>query len=217
MEDLITGVNSAGFRLRKWASNSSEVLASIPVELHNDSEVLNEALGLKWRPATDQLCFDVLCWGAEMPITNRILWESSKEEIRDVNASSKLRTLCPILQDGLLRVGGRLRNAPISFDRKHPIILPALHPLTLMIVRHYHNSLFHAGQQMMITMICERYWPLRIPTHFRGADRVLKELQQLFETQQLQYVVTSYCAPEGINFQFIPPRSPHFGGLWEAA
>uniref|UniRef100_A0A182PWW3 Integrase_H2C2 domain-containing protein n=1 Tax=Anopheles epiroticus TaxID=199890 RepID=A0A182PWW3_9DIPT len=94
--------------------------------------------------------------------------ESFTEEIRDlqrngeVKATSKLKTLCPILRDGTLRIGGRLRNAPVSYDRKHPIILAATHRLTLMIVQHYHETLLHAGQQMMMSTIRERFWPLRL-------------------------------------------------------
>ncbi|XP_055632854.1 uncharacterized protein LOC129773281 [Toxorhynchites rutilus septentrionalis] len=53
--------------------------------------------------------------------------------------------------------------------------------------------------------------------NFRGAKRELDELTRLFETQQHQHLVTSSCANDGIAFKFIPPRSPNFGGLWEAA
>ncbi|XP_037954010.1 uncharacterized protein LOC119684129 [Teleopsis dalmanni] len=52
-------------------------------------------------------------------------------------------------------------------------------------------------------------------TNFVEACRELKELQQTFKVQKDQLV--SYAAQEGIEFVFIPPRAPHFGGLWEAA
>ncbi|XP_020812852.1 uncharacterized protein LOC110187736 [Drosophila serrata] len=54
-------------------------------------------------------------------------------------------------------------------------------------------------------------------TNFVGAKNDLLELRQLFladpQNSDLQQAFVSI----GIKWQFIPPRSPHFGGLWEAA
>ncbi|XP_053960816.1 uncharacterized protein LOC128869489 [Anastrepha ludens] len=52
-------------------------------------------------------------------------------------------------------------------------------------------------------------------TNFVGADRKLRELRDAFEAQQPE--VQKYATDEGFTFAFIPPRAPHFGGLWEAA
>nr|XP_033339068.1 uncharacterized protein LOC117227701 [Megalopta genalis] len=54
-------------------------------------------------------------------------------------------------------------------------------------------------------------------TNFVGANRELKEIHQLLSSQDHQRKVDAYLTNEGINWHFIPPRSPNFGGLWEAA
>ncbi|XP_053698875.1 uncharacterized protein LOC128745829 [Sabethes cyaneus] len=54
-------------------------------------------------------------------------------------------------------------------------------------------------------------------TNFKGAKRELTELAHLFQSQLHQEMVTRHCSEDGITFKFIPPRSPNFGGLWEAA
>ncbi|XP_055633306.1 uncharacterized protein LOC129773687 [Toxorhynchites rutilus septentrionalis] len=70
--------------------------------------------------------------------------ESFGEDIRSIRSStqvkttSKLKSLSPILKDGILRARGRLSNACINYDQKQPMILDHDHPLTLLIVRHYH-------------------------------------------------------------------------------
>ncbi|XP_062557608.1 uncharacterized protein LOC134222471 [Armigeres subalbatus] len=53
-------------------------------------------------------------------------------------------------------------------------------------------------------------------TAFVGADRELAasraEFLQQFKGDEWRH----YCLDNGIKFQFIPARSPHFGGIWEA-
>ncbi|XP_055585254.1 uncharacterized protein LOC129738093 [Uranotaenia lowii] len=247
----------------------------------------------------------------------------------DIRTSSPLSSLNPVLVDGTMRVGGRLRHAAISEDRRHPFILHPKHPLTKTIMRHYHLKNFHAGQQLLVSTVRERFWPIHIDSlarkvifecvscfrnkpkvqqqlmadlppervnpdfvfnkvgvdlcgpfyikypvrktapikcfiaiyvclvtkavhmeivadlstqsflasfkrftairgtpklvmcdnakNFVGADRELRELKQLFVDQQFQRTVITEAEVDGVDFKFIPPRSPNFGGLWEAA
>ncbi|XP_053949452.1 uncharacterized protein LOC128857733 [Anastrepha ludens] len=69
--------------------------------------------------------------------------------------------------------------------------------------------------------ICTRGKPHTIwsdnATNFVGAKNELQELSQLFSSNSHNTEVTNQCNLEGISWKFIPPRSPHFGGLWEAA
>ncbi|XP_060872759.1 uncharacterized protein LOC132946718 [Metopolophium dirhodum] len=54
-------------------------------------------------------------------------------------------------------------------------------------------------------------------TNFVGANRKLQELKKLFLSDTLDSEIQKLTAELGIRWHFIPPRSPHFGGLWEAA
>ena len=49
---------------------------------------------------------------------------SSSEKIPHVKKCTSLRSLDPILIDGLLRIGGGLSLASTPFESKHQIILP---------------------------------------------------------------------------------------------
>ncbi|XP_033251779.1 uncharacterized protein LOC108161272 isoform X1 [Drosophila miranda] len=50
-------------------------------------------------------------------------------------------------------------------------------------------------------------------TNFVGASR---ELNRAFDSPS-QKLIDDECSQRGDRFHFIPPRSPHFGGLWESA
>lgn len=53
-------------------------------------------------------------------------------------------------------------------------------------------------------------------TTFVGANHELAALREMFENQQTQMKLNEFCNSKGIMWHFIPPRSPHFGGIWEA-
>ncbi|XP_043063573.1 uncharacterized protein LOC122319825 [Drosophila ficusphila] len=69
--------------------------------------------------------------------------------------------------------------------------------------------------------ICTRRKPRQIwsdnATNFVGARNELIELRRLFLSDEHQKATLDFCLAELIDWRFIPPRSPHFGGLWEAA
>ncbi|XP_058122825.1 uncharacterized protein LOC131293780 [Anopheles ziemanni] len=52
--------------------------------------------------------------------------------------------------------------------------------------------------------------------NFVGAARELTLLRKTHNNREFQDEVVSLAADSGIRFSFIPPRSPNFGGLWEA-
>ncbi|XP_053686855.1 uncharacterized protein LOC128736399 [Sabethes cyaneus] len=54
-------------------------------------------------------------------------------------------------------------------------------------------------------------------TSFVGAARELRDMRRQYREQFASTSWANECLQRGIEFQFIPPRAPHFGGLWEAA
>ncbi|XP_014214634.1 uncharacterized protein LOC106643863 [Copidosoma floridanum] len=70
--------------------------------------------------------------------------------------------------DGLLRVGGRLKNSQLTYNQKHPVLLPSKHHVTDLIIRQYHQSNLHGGIQSTLYSIRERFWIIN------GRDQVRK-------------------------------------------
>ena len=63
-----------------------------------------------------------------------------------VPATHRLASLSPYLdQQGVIRVGGRLRNANLTFSAKHPIMLHNAHPFTMALAYDQHRKSMHPG------------------------------------------------------------------------
>ncbi|XP_055604816.1 uncharacterized protein LOC129753047 [Uranotaenia lowii] len=248
-----------------------------------------------------------------------------------VSASSPLKYLRARLDpDGIIRLRGVLSNAHLPDHVKHPIVLLAKQPLASLLADYYHRTLLHAGPQLMLATIRQRFWVIgardlaprvyhqchrcfrskpkmieqsvadlptsrvaprrpfavcgvdycgpvyikspvrnRGPTKayiaifvcfttravhielvsdlstsafiaalrrfaarrntpheihsdngtaFRGAHNELRRIHQMLKSDaDGKKQILDWCAEAGIIWKFIPPRSPHFGGLWEAA
>ncbi|XP_052445763.1 uncharacterized protein LOC127987458 [Carassius gibelio] len=67
------------------------------------------------------------------------------------SSTNKLHRLNPFLDEhGILRVGGRLVHAALHPHVKHPAILPRHSHISTLLIRHYHEQVYHQGRGMTI-------------------------------------------------------------------
>ncbi|XP_058817069.1 uncharacterized protein LOC131680368 [Topomyia yanbarensis] len=139
---------------------------------------------------------------------------SKRTHVRD---SSRIVSLKPILNKGMMCVGGRFRHASVSPNRKHPYILDPHHPLTKIVVTHYHRKLFHAGQQLLISAMRERFWPVYTRNLVRQVihecvacfrvrpkdqDQIMADLpaERVTPCSPFQRVGVDYCGPFSVVY-----------------
>ena len=84
--------------------------------------------------------------------------DSAVRKKTKMRRTSHIYRLDPFIADGILRVGGRLSNADISEDSKHPVILPRKSHVTTLIIRHAHEQLGHVGRGHVLSRLREKYW-----------------------------------------------------------
>lgn len=77
-----------------------------------------------------------------------------------LSRQSKLFRLDAFLdKDGILKVGGRLKNASLPASQKHPMIIPKDHHITRMIIAHHHEQVKHQGRGITLNEIRSNgYW-----------------------------------------------------------
>ena len=93
--------------------------------------------------------------------------------------TTKAKTLGPLIRqlrlfvddDGILRVGGRLHNAPIRYEAKFPMLIPRESPLAKLVIHDSHEKVHHSGLQSTITDIRQRFWITQIRTSVKSVLR----------------------------------------------
>ena len=91
----------------------------------------------------------------------KILWQ--KHVQNEFDFSGKDRDVKENLnvfadENGVYRVGGRLQNAPIPYNAKHPIILPRKHHFSNLAVWKSHLELKHNGVNETLIQLRTEYW-----------------------------------------------------------
>ena len=77
-------------------------------------------------------------------------------------------------EDGLIRCGGRLKNAQLTFGQRHPILLPARNKFTELVVMDCHKTAGHEKVGRTLAEIRSEFW---IP---RGRQVVKSSLMKCY-------------------------------------
>ena len=88
-----------------------------------------------------------------------------------IASNDPLLPLNPFIDaDGLLRVGGRPRNAWLPFAQKQPVILFHRHPLASLVILHFHEKALHQGRHLTSGALCDAGY------HIHKGTKLLKNL-----------------------------------------
>ena len=115
---------------------------------------------------------------AERIVIKHIQSDGYAEEIKSLEAgqqvrlSSSIASLDPKLEEGLLRVGGRLKQASdLDYDSRHPLIVPSKVKVTELIIQDIHEKVGHEGRQYVLAELRKKFWVVRANTAVRRCLR----------------------------------------------
>ncbi|XP_076247820.1 uncharacterized protein LOC143187494 [Calliopsis andreniformis] len=117
---------------------------------------------------------------------------------RSIPVKSPLKSLNPFLDDkDVIRVGGKLENATLAWETKHPIILPK-HYVSTLIIRQCHVDTLHGGLQLTLHTVRQNYWILGCRN---AAKTVVNKCMRCVRwrgntsTQIMQHLTPERCRP----------------------
>ena len=104
---------------------------------------------------------------AEVVILKHVQSQYYPEEVNKLTVGSSLKKgssltdLQPILdEDGVLRVGGRMKYADLDRSRKHPVIVPQKHRIATLVVQQAHE-IAHLGTEWTLSVVRAKYWVVK--------------------------------------------------------
>ena len=66
-------------------------------------------------------------------------------------SSSKIARYNPFLEDGLIRLGGRLQCSDLNREQRHPLLLAGTHRFTELLILQTHIQLHHFGVRIVLS------------------------------------------------------------------
>ena len=158
---------------------------------------------------------------AEESLTPNELEESRKVWIKEAQKSLKdrlkrneFRTLSPFEdEEGIIRVGGRVENALVSYETKHPALLPYDHRVSRLIAEEAHR-MGHSGVATTAAKTRRRYWIIRVHDLVKTIKSncvVCKEINPRVESQLMANLPPFRVAPHTPPFHYV--SCDYFGPL----
>ncbi|XP_065082217.1 uncharacterized protein LOC135704669 [Ochlerotatus camptorhynchus] len=129
----------------------------------------------QWRQGLHQEDFEkaeeTLWRQAQAQAYSEELHELSKG--RSVRKQSSLQSLVPFIDDhGVIRVGGRIGNAPhIAYTAKYPVILPRDHRITFLLMDSFHRRFLHANGETVLNELRQGFYIPKLRTLVRKVSR----------------------------------------------
>ena len=123
-----------------------------------------------------------------------------RTSLKIVKKASTLYKMDPFLDnDGVLRVGGRLRNAEIPGAAKYTVVLPKKRHVTRLIISHYHDSIYHQGLGMTDNQIrSSGFWIVE------GSSAVADFIAKCVHCRKLRVALQEQIFPK-IEFSLLHP------------
>ncbi|XP_017477270.1 PREDICTED: uncharacterized protein LOC108367186, partial [Rhagoletis zephyria] len=106
-------------------------------------------------------------------------WAQHQQPVETSKLSNSIAILAPFLQDGVLRMSGRLQAADIPDVQQNPIILPGKGRLALLMARATHVKLLHCGAQQLIAALRQNYWILGVRSLARSIVKLCITCERL--------------------------------------
>lgn len=128
-------------------------------------------------------------------------------EGKPIKPGSSIYKLDPIIDEGILRIGGRLSKAAMRVSLKNPMILPKDSHISKLILRDIHQRVGHSGRNHMLSQLGQRFW---LPSANSSARKIIKScvfcrrMQAKVGEQKMADLPEEHVAPN------IPPFS-HVG------
>ena len=128
--------------------------------------------------------------------------KESQKTLRNRLRKGEFRSLSPYVdQEGVWRVGGRADNALVSYETRHPVLLPGDHRISRLIVQHAHQF-GHPGVATTVAKTRTKYWIVRahdLAKSIKFRCVVCREIGARVESQVMADLPQSRLAP------FTPP------------
>ena len=86
----------------------------------------------------------------------------------------------------VLRVGGRLGNSELTFDQRHPLILPKVHHITTLIIEDIHKKNLHVSGQLLLLLLLYLFrHTFRIPDARNALRKIIQKYLPCFRLKAI--------------------------------